>query len=325
MTIPARLHFCWIGPSLPWAYGFALLSAAARSGMTDVVLHHTHALEAGPVLDALDGAGIRRVRIRPAAYLEAAGRPLGIGGALAALYARIESPAILSDILRVAILYHEGGIYLDLDTVTVASLEPLLADRQFLGSEFIVWPYAVRRSRSPLRLARHAALDLARKTLRVTPGGWRTFRHIERFYFRGLNGAAMGSAPGAPFVADCLRAMIAVPQERQAQPCALGPDLQEAVAAQHHGDLTIHAPHVFFPLPPEISEHWFRPARQVDLGAVLMPETRVVHWYASVRTKAHVARIGPAYVRANRGRQLYSALVDSVLPDFSSGLPPDPP
>jgi hypothetical protein len=46
-------------------------------------------------------------------------------------------------------------------------------------------------------------------------------------------------------------------------------------------DLTIQEPHVFYPLPPEISEHWFRIGRSVRLDAVLLPETRVVHWYAS--------------------------------------------
>jgi hypothetical protein len=42
---------------------------------------------------------------------------------------------------------------------------------------------------------------------------------------------------------------------------------------------------------------------------VLSAETRVVHWYASVRTKARVASITPAYIREHRNRELYSALV----------------
>ena len=45
MTIPARAHFCWIGTRLPWAYAFAVLSAAERSELSEIVLHHTDALD----------------------------------------------------------------------------------------------------------------------------------------------------------------------------------------------------------------------------------------------------------------------------------------
>src|SRR5260221_5005876 len=45
MPIPARVHFCWIGPQLSWAYAFAVLSAAAQAGMDEAVLHHTDELE----------------------------------------------------------------------------------------------------------------------------------------------------------------------------------------------------------------------------------------------------------------------------------------
>jgi hypothetical protein len=41
---------------------------------------------------------------------------------------------------------------------------------------------------------------------------------------------------------------------------------------------------------------------------VLLPETRVVHWYASVRTRVLTSRIDPDYVRAHAGRQLFSDL-----------------
>src|SRR5580692_5089461 len=63
-SIPARVHFCWIGPHLSWAYAFALLSAAAQAGMDEVVLHHTDELEEGAVLTALHGTdGLHLERI----------------------------------------------------------------------------------------------------------------------------------------------------------------------------------------------------------------------------------------------------------------------
>jgi hypothetical protein len=111
--------------------------------------------------------------------------------------------------------------------------------------------------------------------------------------------------------------MLAVPPDRQGLPYALGPDLlQDVVSRYSQGDLIIHEPHVFYPLPPEISEHWFRIGRRVRLETVLMAETRLVHWYASVRSKSRVALINPSYVRQHRDHQLYSALAWACIRKF---------
>ena len=315
MTIPPCVHFCWIGASLPWAYVFAVLSAAERSELPEIILHHTDVLEDGAELRALRNAPrVRLSRIDPFACLTEAGRALGVGGELAALYRRLASPVMRADILRAAILYLQGGVYLDLDTVTTASLLPLLNTPQFVGSEFIVWPHWVRASHSPVVWARHLSLDLIRKALRQMPQGWRTFRRVEKFYFRGVNNAVMGAAANSRLISEYLQAMLTVPPERLTQAYALGPDLlQEMVDRSPQDDLTIQEPRVFYPLPPEISEHWFRIGRTVRLDAVLSAETRVAHWYASVRTKSRVARIDPDYVRAHREHQLYSALVYSCI------------
>jgi hypothetical protein len=111
-----------------------------------------------------------------------------------------------------------------------------------------------------------------------------------------------------------LRAMLVVTPERLLEAYALGPDLlQDVVGEDRPEDLVVHDPRVFYPLPPEISEHWFRARDTVQLDAVLSAETRVVHWYASVRTKSRVAQIDPAYIAEHRKHQLYSALVWSCL------------
>ncbi len=317
MPIPARVHFCWIGPVLPWAYVFAVLSAAGQGQMDEVILHHTDELADTPALAALRAApGVRLERIDPQACLAAAGAPLALGEELIVLYDGLVSPVQRADVLRAAILYQQGGIYLDLDTVTVASLRPLLAAPQFVGTEYIVWPHWVRTSRSPVVWARHLGLDVLRKVLRLVPGGWRGFRRVEGWYFKGVNNAIMGAAPGAPLFAAYLRAMVRLPVAQRTQPYALGPDLLQGLVGQFAAaELTVHEPAVFYPLAPEISEHWFRPGRP-DLHQALRPQTLVVHWYASVRSKPHVARIDPGYIRAHRATQLYSALVSRALPQL---------
>jgi hypothetical protein len=318
VTIPARAHFCWIGSRLPWACAFAVLSAANRSELPEIVLHHTDALDDDAVLAALKQTPrVRLSRLDPIAYLLEAGQKLGIEDGLTAIYCRLASPAARSDVLRAAILYLEGGLYLDMDTLTTRSLLPLLSTRQFVGCEFIIWPRFARTSRSPVLWARSLSLDLIRKMMRRMPHGWRLFRLVEHFCYRGINGAVMGAEATSPLLEDYLRAMLTLPPERQNQPYALGPDLlQEVIDRYVRDDLTIQEPHVFYPLPPEISEHWFRIARKVRLDAVLSAETRVVHWYASVRTKSRVALIDPDYVRNHRENQLYSALAWECIPNL---------
>src|SRR6202012_3272828 len=111
MTIPARVHFCWIGPQLSWAYAFALLSAAAQAGMDEVVLHHTDELAEGTVLNALRStAGMRLERIEARDLLAKVGDRLGLSGVLADIYANLTSPSQRSDVLRAAILFMQGGI-----------------------------------------------------------------------------------------------------------------------------------------------------------------------------------------------------------------------
>ena len=315
MTIPAQLHFCLIGASLPWAYVFAVLSAAERSGLSQITLHHTDALEDGEALRALRAAP--QVCLSPVdavSLLTQTGQMLGRGDSLAQLYRGLASPVIRSDILRAAILYVHGGVYLDLDTVTVASLLPLTELTHFVGTEFIVWPDFVRVSRSPMLWARHLALDLLRKTLRRAPQGWRAFRKVEKLYCVHVNNAAMGATARSGLFSSYLHAMLDLSPERQRQRYALGPKLlQEVVRRYGPADLTIEQPRVFYPLPPEISEHWFRAVRVARLNKVLSAQTRVVHWYASVRTRPLVAQINPGYVEQHRDRQLYSALVCSCI------------
>ena len=325
MTIPAVAHFCWIGPRLSWASVFALLSAAERGGFAEVILHHTDVLDDGPEVRALRQArGVRLSRTDPLDVLAQAGEILGTGTGdkLVEMYSRLKSPVVRSDILRGGILFTQGGVYLDLDTITIRSLRPLLETPFFLGWEYVVWPLFARQRRTPALWVRQIGLDVMRKTLRAAPGGWRAFRMVRSLYFRNVNNAVMGAEAGASVLAAYLRAMLKVPPERQALPYALGPDLLRAVIQEApQGSLVAHMPETFSPLPPEISEHWFRIGRTGPVEAVLSEETRVVHWYASIRTTELAAHISPAYVQENRQRQLYSQLVHASIGHLAQVFP----
>ena len=288
--------------------------------MDEIILHHTDPIPEDSVRAALASAPrVRLCVIDPQAYLAQAGQMLGIGRQLAELFGSVATPVMRADILRAAILYCEGGVYLDLDTITVAPLTPLIAGNTFVASELIVWPIHVRRSRSPLRWARSFTLDLLRKLCRKLPNGWSAFRHVAPLYYRSVTNAAMGAAPQARFFAQYLHAMVELPMNQRSERCALGPHLLQRLTDAHAApDVTILDPYVFHPFPPEISYHWFRFRPRLTLDKLLPTGTLAVHWYASVRGLVPIGRLTPDYVVRNRDRQFYSALVcacaSGVLP-----------
>jgi hypothetical protein len=294
--------------------------------MDRIILHHTDDLEDTPVVQALlTSPGISLERIDATALLGETEVELGLQGGLTRLYAGLSAPSRQSDMLRMAILYQQGGVYLDMDTVTVDSLLPLLDAGVFIGTERIVWPYWVYKSRSPVVWVRHLGLDLSRKLMRAAPGGWRAFLAVQGMYPAAANNAVIGAPARSPLCAAVLRRMAAMPADQIPAAYALGPDLVQAMLEETtFEDFTIHRPAAFYPLAPEISGHWFRPCRnaQTALAQIIEPATKIVHWYASVRTGAYVAEISPDYIRARRTSQLYSALVAAALPDLDQHISP---
>jgi hypothetical protein len=223
------------------------------------------------------------------------------GPELIQLYAELETPAAKANMIRAALLYLEGGTYLDTDTVTLASFERLLAPGGvFCGEERINRPYALRVSRALKVVIPMFVRRVVRSALREAPRGWKAFRRIERFYPAAVN---------HPFIANLMDRMVELPPERRKIRYALGTHLlQQAVAAYGGSDLRIMTPHMFYPLGPEISIHWFRKTRRARVSEVVCPETILVHWYASVRTGSIVPAIDPEYVKARSRTQLFSAL-----------------
>jgi hypothetical protein len=148
--------------------------------------------------------------------------------------------------------------------------------------------------------------------LRELPRGYRTFRSIEGLFARAANNAVLGAPPQHAFIRALLQGMVDLPESKRLVRFALGTHLlQRTVAAYAGDDFVMHPPALFYPLGPEISRHWFRienGARGVQLDDVLDPRTLIVHWYASVRNRAVVDRMNPAFVREHATRQLLSAL-----------------
>lgn len=308
--IPRIAHFCWFGSKLPWIHVLALRSAALRGGFDSVRLHHADPLEPESVAELSGTPGVELVPMDVDALMTEAG-----GRRLAEVCRELSSPVAKSNLVRAAVVYRDGGVYLDMDTVTIRSFGSLCESSEaFVGLEHIVFPYRVRRSKDPAVLAKAYGMTLVRELFRLLPEGYRAFRRIERHYPKAVNGAILGGRSGHPYLRAYLDAMVEVPVERRLVPHALGTHLLQEVTERYEGgDLTLCEPEVFYPLAPEISHHWFREHRRPVVDDAVTPKTLLVHWYASVRTKRIVPAVDERYVDANADKQLFSRLAADVL------------
>jgi hypothetical protein len=238
------------------------------------------------------------------------------GPELAKLVTALQSPVARSNLVRTALVCRDGGVYLDMDTLTIRPFDEVRSRAPgFVGEEHIVFPGKVVASRDPRVKAKAYLMTTVRDLYRRIPRGYRYFRRIERHYHRAVNGAIFGGVAGHRFFAEYLAAMTRVAPSRWNRPHALGTHLlQEVYQSYAGGDLHAFAPPYFYPLAPEISAHWFRFYREgVDPMEVLDPRTCCVHWYASVRTKKIVASVDEAELRRVAGQQLFAALATRVL------------
>ncbi len=307
--IPKVAHFVWLTPEFPWVNALALESAALHGGFERLVLHHSR--EFDPERHRAELARVPGLELRE---LDVAALCSSLvpeqRAPLLSLYRRLSRPAARSNVLRVLLLASEGGVYLDMDTVTVRSLAPLCERAGvFCGVERIAFPGEIVNARRPFSYALGIVRSGVRGVLARTPHGYSAFRAIERFYPLSVNNAVLGARSGHPFVTGLVARMLSLPQERALRRFALGTHLLQAALRDYGADdLEVLGPAAFYPLGPEISQHWFRLSSRAELSQVLSDETRVVHWYASLRTRAQQRELTRERARELAPRQLFSAL-----------------
>ena len=326
--IPSSAHFVWIGDQLPFVYGLAIRTAALRSGLERIVLHHTDTIVKAPWWDDVFGLpGVELRRIDPDQLLGSLGAefaPLVPG------YHALNYRANQADLLRTTILMLEGGIYLDTDVIVVDSLVPLLEPPMFLGTNRTVWNYENVGTKNPVRRTWLQLKSTLRRPLASARAGHRLYRQIAGLYPVNVNIAVWGSEPEHPLLERTLSTMAKALVERgmaganatvgragqneSTMPSTgdynfIGPYLVQRLFAEYErDDIVVHGPDVFCPLPPVIAGRWFGPTPKPKLEDVITPETKVVHWFASNETKTQTAQISPTFIRENADRQLFSAL-----------------
>jgi hypothetical protein len=312
-VIPSIAHFVWYGSRLPYLHALAIRSAATHGGFESVRLHHADPLDDLPHVVALrELPNFELVGLDDLALCEEVAGPQ-----LAQVCAALKSPVARANVVRAALVFRDGGVYLDMDTLTIRSFDTVRATAPaVIGLERIVFPGHVVDSWDPRIKAKAYLMTALRDVYRRVPHGYRYFRRIEPHYHLAVNNAIIGGVPGHALWRACLEAMTSLPRGQWHRSYALGTRLVQATCAAYEGaDFHAFPPPVFYPLPPEISAHWFRYYRSgVDAMEVIDPTTRCIHWYASVRTKKVVATMtSEERIRKLASNQLYSALAARIL------------
>ena len=246
--IPSIAHFVWYGNKLPYLHALAIRSAATHGGFDSVRLHHADPLDEFPhVLDLYDLPNFELVPLDDRALCEEAS-----GAALADLIGALKSPVARSNLVRTALVYRDGGVYLDMDTLTIRPFDEVRSRAPgFLGDENIVFPQQVVASWDPRIKAKAYLKTAVRDVFRRLPHGYRFFPRIARHYHRALNQAVIGGVAGHAFWAEALAAMTELPRSRWNRRYALGTHLVQAAHSRYAGDdLYVFPPPFFYPLPP---------------------------------------------------------------------------
>ena len=321
--IPNRYHFVWFGREFPLTHALAIRSVALTCAPEAITLHAADDLVGQPHFDRLEAdlpAFVPR-RVDLTALLD--GPDVPEPARLRQVWHQLLDQrrwAALSDILRYLVLYREGGVYLDLDTLTVRDLRPLLTAPGFCGRERILVDAATHRRRSMWRYLRTVPLDVARWICSRTDGGLRLFSRIAGLYPAAINGAVLALPPLHPVAREALRRLPDLVPEIERRRPAIGPDLlQDLIDGERRSDVTVFGPSHFYPLGPQMAAQLFRVRRSAsDLDRAVAhcigPDTFVVHWYNDGLTSLRRPPDRDSIISLHE-RQIFSRLALPFLPE----------
>jgi hypothetical protein len=283
MSIPNRLIFIWFGKNFPYGNYLAMQSARRQCQPDEILLLCDQPDAIRPHLGP--AAEWPELKLLPADVSWFEDLPAGTE-TVRAIFEKSRHPPTRANLLRLACLYRHGGIYLDFDTVTLRDLEPLRHHSGFCGEEHLVLPLADLPRANPFKWARAGVLLALRDLFARLPSGWKTFRLFEGLFSSAANNAVLGAQAKHPLLTWCFQRIQDLPQNQWHRRYRLGTHLlQEAVASGCDPTFQALPPRAFFPLGPEVSNHWFRPGTAAHFLEMAGSDTWVVHWYNSVEAR----------------------------------------
>ncbi len=281
--VPSRVlvHFVWMGRRFPYHCRLAVESALDAMPAAEVVVHLIGERPNDPHLEAVGTHD--RVRVRSEKHDELLEACPGGAGPYLDLLSRLPagSPAAISNLARLAILFRDGGVYLDTDVVVLAPVDDPDEIGAYLGVERV---WADNRSRvsnglgvaGAIRATPWAASWVSnRVSCRLSRGRFvrDTYRRPPRWSRLQANNAVLGAPIGSDFAAAALqRALEVDPSAR----FALGPSLVDDVRRESPEVVRTLPPERFYAVPPGQSYRCFEDVH-IDLPA----EAQVLHYVAS--------------------------------------------
>lgn len=317
MTIPNRCFFVWTGKRIPAFAWLAMRAALTRGGFDQVALHaEPELLRDDPLVANLltqPGFVLRDHRDSGLLDLDA-----GVAKRIATLESAVDRPASKANLMRLRVLWAEGGVYLDTDCIALQSHQPLLPLGGFVGRERVALPSRVVHSKNPLVWAKAGVLLGLRDLASRSPDPQRLFGVVEPLYDLACNNAALGFFSHHSFVAACLQTAAALPDAVALARFELGPRLLDRVANSEAGKHTaLLPPHAFYPLAPEICAAYVRPDPRGQLGDWPDPRTYAAHLYDSVLIRRLGQPLDARWFAANRGQTLLGRMVEPWLDELA--------
>ncbi|MBN1222136.1 MAG: hypothetical protein JXB23_02725 [Candidatus Aminicenantes bacterium] len=235
------------------------------------------------------------------------------GEEMRALYNAHTSPTAKANLLRLAVLWKLGGIYLDMDTVTIKSFDGLRKYRGFCGCETVAVPGDLLENANLITKGR-VGIKLAFRELCVyIPKGYRLFKTFESLYAQSVNNAVMGSAPKNPFLEKAFSAIKEMPENERFKRYGLGTHLLQRLTKNTSSEnMEVLDRSFFYPLGPVISYYWFKKNSGGYYDDLLQENTVAVHWYNTSLRKFRKRSLDIDYLKKNSSTA-FAKLVSKYL------------
>lgn len=207
-------------------------------------------------------------------------------GLCCSLFHTLKSPASRANLLRLALLYKEGGVYLGTDVIVVRPWNDLLHQPAFCGVEPVAFPNDIYKSINLFRWLQCGLLFAFREVCARSPHGYELFRLFEGKFYPAVNNAVLGAEPKNKLMERAFDTIRKMKPEDRLKRFQLGaPLIQKLTNNQSSPEMTVFPSSYFCPLGPEVSTHWFRKGTDTKLDDMIFADTRIVHWYNSVEER----------------------------------------
>jgi len=280
-SIPNNLFFIWMGKSFPFWASLALRTALKKGDFDKISVYYQGFTPPEIFPEESD----RKINWIPVSQELFEGLPIQTIDAYT-LFTNHPQAAARANLLRLALLYKYGGIYADFDVLFIKPLHNLLTSSGFCGLEPIALPAELDQKKSIFKWVKPLFLLGLRDMCVRWPRGYRLFHKVEPWYYQAVNNAVLGAVAQNLLITEALQTIAQMtPQERMIR-YRMGTHLLQLLTGNKNSSrMKVLPASAFYPLGPEICNHWFRESSGPDWQNLVGADTYIIHWYQSVEER----------------------------------------